>query len=146
MNTNIVISIGSDHAGFELKKYLMSFLEKRGNITIIDCGCFNTDSVDYPDIAYRVANSVTDGEANKGILICGSGSGMAITANKVPTIRAVNCFNTEMAALAVQHNNANILCFGARFIAKEYAQEILNSFLTAEFEGGRHQLRIDKII
>ena len=152
----IIIAIGADHAGFELKQKIIHFLENK-KIKVIDFGCDSTESVDYPDYAIKVANAVAGKEslkdiellksieASKGILVCGSGTGMCITANKIKSIRAANCFNKEMAELAVQHNNINVLCLGARLINENLAQEIIDGFLNAEFEGGRHNKRIEKI-
>ena len=155
------IVIGSDHAGFELKECLKEYLKSK-KIEVIDFGCNSTESVDYPDVAIKVAKYVhkqlndfiieneedydlCHNDLDRGILVCGSGSGMCIAANKINAIRAVNCYNTETASLSVRHNNANILCLGARFIAKDYAKEIVDAFLDAKFEKGRHLDRVDKI-
>jgi len=136
------IAIGADHAGFEYKEALSSFLK---DYEIKDFGTYSPDSVDYPDFAHPVAFAVEKHEFNKGILICGSGNGIAITANKHQGIRAAICWNTELASLARKHNNANILCLPARFISIKEAQEITETFLTTEFEGGRHTNRVNKI-
>lgn len=138
------IAVGADHAGFELKQEVIQLLSQR-NYKINDMGCHNKKSVDYPDIAVDVAKNVASGNAQIGILICGSGSGMAITANKIKNIRAVNCFNSEMAQLAVGHNNANILCLGARILAQKDCFDIIDTFLNSKFEQGRHLERIEKI-
>jgi ribose 5-phosphate isomerase B len=138
------ISIGSDHAGFELKENLMAFLYHKKN-TLVDSGTHSTASCDYPDYAHEVAKNVTAGIADFGILICGSGQGVAITANKHQNIRAALAWTAEIAALARQHNNANVLCLPARFITETEAMEIVETFLQTPFEGGRHQTRVDKI-
>ncbi|MBQ3732657.1 MAG: ribose 5-phosphate isomerase B [Bacteroidales bacterium] len=137
------IYIGSDHAGVDLK----SLIKERfgGRFEFEDMGTLTTDSVDYPDFAHKVAENVlADGES-QGILICGTGNGMAITANKHADIRAALCWSPDIAALAKQHNNANIIVLPARFISPETAFETLEAFFSAQFEGGRHQRRIDKI-
>ncbi len=136
------IAIGADHAGFEYKETLSSFLK---GYKIKDFGTYSSDSADYPDFAHPVAVAVENGEYTFGILICGSGNGIAITANKHQGIRAAVCWNTELASLARKHNNANILCLPARFISIKEAQEITNTFLNTEFEGGRHTNRVSKI-
>jgi len=138
------IAISADHAGFELKKILINNLKESG-YDVADYGTHSTDSIDYPDFAYAAANSVAEGDNEMGVIICGSGVGVSITANKVKGIRAANCFNTEMASLARQHNNANIICLGSRFLEEEQAKEMVDTFLTTEFEGGRHERRVDKI-
>ena len=136
------IAIGADHAGFELKETLRSSLTE---YQLKDFGTYSAESVDYPDFAHPVAFAVENGEFDLGILICGSGNGIAITANKHQGIRAAICWNTELASLARKHNNANILCLPARFISIKEAQEITQIFLTTEFEGGRHANRVNKI-
>lgn len=136
------IAIGADHAGFEYKEALKPFLK---DAEIKDFGTDSADSVDYPDFAHPVAFAVENGEQDLGILICGSGNGIAITANKHQGIRAAICWNTELAALARKHNNANILCLPARFISIKEAQEITTTFLNTAFEGGRHANRVNKI-
>jgi ribose 5-phosphate isomerase B len=137
-------AIGSDHAGFELKEALKNYLEKR-EIPYKDFGCFTSDSVDYPDIAGFVARAVQDGEYLQGILCCGSGVGMAITANRFDKIRAVVCHDLYTASMSRRHNDANVICFGGRVVAPEYAQELLDVFMNTPFEGGRHQRRVDKM-
>jgi ribose 5-phosphate isomerase B len=138
------IAIGSDHAGFEVKNIIKSFLAELGH-EVKDFGCESSDSCDYPDYAYPLAREVAAGNFDFGILICGSGIGMSIVANKVEGIRAANCCSVEMARLARQHNDANVLTFGARLIPIELAKEIVSAFLEESFEGGRHQRRVGKI-
>ncbi len=138
------IAIGADHAGFEYKELLKKWLEKNG-YPIKDFGTFNTESVDYPDFAHPVAEAVEKKEFELGLLLCGSANGVAITANKHQNIRAALCWNEEVAELARHHNNANIVCIPARFVSYELAEKILDRFLHANFEGGRHERRVDKI-
>lgn len=138
------IAIGSDHAGFELKEELKQFLSTLCD-EVTDFGCSSPDSCDYPDFAVPLAKSVSAGEFNFGILICGTGIGMSIVANKVKGIRAANCCSIQMAQLARQHNDANILTLGARLISFELAKEIVSTFLTENFQDGRHLPRIQKI-
>ena len=138
------IAIGADHAGFEYKELLKKWLEKNG-YQVRDFGTHSTDSVDYPDFAHPVASAVEKGEYNAGLLICGSANGVAITANKHQGIRAAVCWNEEVAELARNHNNANIVCIPARFVAYEAAERILDRFLHESFEGGRHERRVEKI-
>lgn len=140
----MIIATGSDHAGFEHKQVLKNWLEANGH-TVIDVGTHSSESTDYPDYAHPVAIAVEKGEANLGLLICGSANGMAITANKHQGIRAALCWNEEVATLARQHNNANILCIPARFTNVAQAERILEHFLSASFEGGRHERRVEKI-
>ncbi|MCC6817446.1 MAG: ribose 5-phosphate isomerase B [Bacteroidia bacterium] len=144
MDNTIKIQIGSDHAGFELKAKVIEFLNSAG-YHVKDFGCFNTDSMDYPDVAHPVAEAVEAEQGSLGILICGSGNGVCLTANKHQGIRAALCWLPELGALARQHNNANILCLPARFISESDALEIISAYLSAEFEGGRHQNRVNKI-
>jgi ribose 5-phosphate isomerase B len=138
------IAIGSDHAGFEQKMKVVQWLNKNG-YQLIDMGVYENKSVDYPDYAHPVANAVEEGDAAFGILLCGSANGVCMTANKHQGIRAAICWQEEIARLARLHNNANILCLPARFISDEDAMKILSVFISAEFEGGRHQNRVDKI-
>jgi len=138
------IAIGSDHAGFDYKEALKQWLEKNG-YTVTDFGAHSTESADYPDFAHPVASSVEEGKADLGVLVCGSANGVAITANKHQGIRAAICWNEELAALARQHNNANVVCIPARFIEYNLAESIVNKFLNTEFEGGRHAKRVFKI-
>ena len=144
MDNSIKIQIGSDHAGFELKAKVMEFLEKAG-FKVKDFGTYSAESMDYPDVAHPVAEAVLADPGSLGILICGSGNGVCLTANKHNGIRAALCWLPELGALARQHNNANILCLPARFVSTETALEIVNSYLSAQFEGGRHQNRVSKI-
>ncbi|MDY0339820.1 MAG: ribose 5-phosphate isomerase B [Coriobacteriia bacterium] len=138
------IFLGSDHAGFELKEQVRDVLQSIGH-DVVDIGPYTDESVDYPDYAERVGRAVASGEAPFGVLICGTGLGMAIAANKVPGVRAVQASEPEMARMARLHNNANILTLPGRFIDKEQAAEVLSVFLSTPFEGGRHQRRLDKI-
>ena len=144
MHKSINIQIGSDHAGVELKASIKSYLEAQG-YSMQDFGTHNTDSMDYPDVAHPVANAVLSDANSLGILICGSGNGVCLTANKHQGIRAALCWVPELGALARQHNNANILCLPARFISEQTAKEIVDAYLNAEFEGGRHQNRVGKV-
>jgi ribose 5-phosphate isomerase B len=138
------IAIGGDHAGFEYKQTLVTKLEKEG-YEIKDYGPHSDNSVDYPDFAHPLAEGVANGKQELGILICGSGNGVAMTANKHPEIRAALCWNEELAQLARQHNNANVLCLPARFVSLAEAQSIVQHFLQTPFEGGRHERRVQKI-
>ena len=140
----MMLVIGSDHGGLELKQILFSALEKRG-MQVTDLGTDNDDSVDYPDFVHPVASSVENGEYNFGILICGSGNGVAMTANKHKGIRAAVCWNEMLAKLARAHNDANILCLAGRFLDDELAMDIVDTFLNTGFDGGRHINRIKKI-
>jgi ribose 5-phosphate isomerase B len=138
------IVLGCDHAGFELKEFLKAKLIESG-FSVKDFGTDSTASMDYPDVAHPLASAVNNGEYATGILICGSGNGMCITANKYEHVRASLCWNAEISRLARAHNDANILCLPARFIDSKDALEITLTFLQTDFEGGRHQTRIDKI-
>lgn len=140
----MIIAIGSDHAGLPLKQALLAALEAGGH-SVLDAGAFDTASVDYPDYAHEVSAKVATGEARFGVLVCGSGIGMSIAANRHPAIRAVNLHNTTEARLTRQHNDANVACFGARTLGTEVALDALATFLATEFEGGRHQRRLDKL-
>ncbi len=139
-----VIGIGSDHAGFELKEYLKEVLCKEGYF-FKDYGTHSADSVDYPDFAHAVAGEVSSGNLKYGILICGSGNGISMAANKHANVRCALCWEREIARLARLHNDANILSLPGRFISKEEAIETVKVFFGTSFEGGRHQKRIDKI-
>lgn len=141
---SIKIAIGSDHAGFELKEKLITYLKSRSS-TVIDKGCYSSERADYPDYGHAVAMAVLNKEAQFGILMCGSGNGINITANKHKGIRAALCWNSEIAALARQHNDANILVLPARYMSVEEAYKCIDVFLTEKFEGGRHQDRVEKI-
>jgi ribose 5-phosphate isomerase B len=140
----IKIGIGGDHAGFEYKAALVKELTDQG-YEVKDFGPYSKDSVDYPDFVHPLATSVESAENELGILICGSGNGVAMTANKHQGIRAALCWTAELAALSRQHNNANVLAIPARFVSYELAAEMVNTFLTTKFEGGRHQNRVNKI-
>lgn len=139
-----IIAIGSDHAGYTCKEELKTWLMENG-FDVRDMGPSSADSVDYPDFAHPVAQAVERGEASKGILICGSGNGVCMTANKHAAIRAALCWTDELAALSRQHNDANILCIPARFVSQETAVSMTRTFLTTDFEGGRHIRRVEKI-
>ena len=139
------IVTGSDHAGFELKQALKGFLESQGH-TVDDKGTLVKERCDYPDYAAAVAGAVASGEAEWGLLICGSGIGMSMSANKVDGIRAAVVSDAFSARATRQHNNANVLCLGERVVGVGLAQEILSAWLSAEYEGGRHQTRIDKMM
>ena len=137
------ISIGNDHAGVDYKNYIIENLSE--DYKIKNHGTDNDESVDYPDFAHQVAYDIENNISNVGILICGSGNGVAMTANKHKNVRAALCWNVEIADLAKQHNNANIICIPARFISKEEALKIVKSFIESDFEGGRHERRVKKI-
>ena len=138
------LAIGGDHAGFEYKQTLKKVLEASHH-EVQDFGTHGPDSVDYPDFAHPVADAVESKKADLGILICGSANGVAMTANKHQGIRAAICWNKELAQLARQHNDANIICIPARFVSVELAEEMIKAFLSTSFEGGRHGKRVDKI-
>jgi len=140
----MIIPIASDHAGYPAKELAKKVLEKLGHMPV-DYGTHDENSVDYPDFAKLVASAVADGEYDRGILICGSGQGMCITANKFPGVRAALAWNPEIAKLAAQHNNANVLCMPGRFLNEQELQAIIDTWVSTKFEGGRHQNRIDKI-
>lgn len=143
-DTTKPIAIGADHAGFDYKEAVKKWLIEQG-FAVIDFGTNSIASVDYPDFAHPTASSVDSGEAAFGILFCGSGNGVAITANKHQHIRAGLAWQNDIAKLIRKHNNANIICVPARFVALSLAQEIIENFMTTAFEGGRHQLRVDKV-
>jgi len=136
--------IGTDHAGFEVKPFVIEYLQKKG-IEVEDLGTYSTESVDYPDFAHKVAEAVKNNPGTMGILICGSGIGMSLAANKHKGIRAALCHDHYTASMARKHNDANILCFGARIVGKGEIESILEGWLNSEFEGGRHQRRVEKI-
>ena len=138
------IALGGDHAGYEYKEKLRQYLEEKG-YEVKDFGPYSAESTDYADFAHPLASSVEEGSNDAGILICGSGNGVAITANKHQGIRAALCWNEELAALARQHNKANVLCIPARFVSPELAEQMTETFLNTEFEGGRHERRVGKI-
>lgn len=138
------IAFGADHAGFNLKKDLIDWVKEMEH-QVLDFGTYSEESVDYPDYAFPAAEAVAAGIADYGIIICGSGVGVSITANKVQGIRAANCFSAEMADLSRQHNNANVLTLGSRLVSLELAKEIVTAFIEGEFQGGRHMIRVEKI-
>lgn len=140
-----VIALGADHAGFPLKEDLKSWLIARGH-DVVDLGTQSLESVDYPDFAVGVGSAITAGKAERGVLVCGTGIGMAMAANKVPGIRAAACTDAFSARMSREHNDANILALGARITARDAAIEILEIWLEAEFAGGRHARRVEKIL
>ena len=144
MVTNMKIAIGSDHAGFELKLIIVEHLSSR-NLDFVDFGTNSLDSVDYPDFAKRVADEVSNKDLVMGILVCGSGQGMAMTANRYKDVRAAICHNSDVAKVTREHNDANILCLGSRFIEEAEALKCVDVFLSTDFEGERHLKRINKI-
>jgi len=139
-----IIAIGSDHAGYQYKTAIVHWLKEQG-YDVFDAGTDSEASTDYPDHIHPVADMVEDGDARLGIILCGSGNGAAMTANKHQGIRAALCWNTELASLARQHNDANILAIPGRFVDEALALEMVDTFLKTPFEGGRHQRRVDKI-
>tara|TARA_B100001093_G_scaffold501262_1_gene552686 strand:- start:1750 stop:2187 length:438 start_codon:yes stop_codon:yes gene_type:complete len=138
------ICIGSDHAGYNLKEFIKDFLIKK-NISVIDLGPFDNKSVDYPDFAKKVSNRIKTKKSDSGILVCGSGTGMSISANKIKGIRAAVCYNLRSTRLCRQHNNANIISLGSRLIKRKEALKLILVFLKTKFEGGRHLRRVNKI-
>ncbi len=139
-----MLALGSDHGGFELKEHIKKYLYEKG-VEYKDFGCYDEKSVDYPDIAEVVCKSINDGESENGILVCGTGIGISIAANKIDGIRAAHCHDVYSAEMTKRHNNSNVICMGGRVIGRELAFKIIDAWLGAEFEGGRHQTRIDKI-
>lgn len=139
-----MLAIGCDHGGYELKQEVIKHLEERG-VPYKDYGTFSTESVDYPDYALKVCEAITSGEAERGILICGTGIGMSMAANKVKGIRAAVCHDTFSAEFTRRHNDANVLCMGGRVVGPGLACKVVDAYLDNEFEGGRHQRRVDKI-
>ncbi len=138
------LAIGNDHAGADLKKKIVDLLEEQ-KIEVINYGTDQNESVDYPDFAHPVGMSIQENKADLAIVICGSGNGVNMVVNKYPKVRSALCWNTELATLARSHNNANILAIPARFVSEEVAIEMVDTFLTTPFEGGRHQNRVEKI-
>lgn len=138
------IAVAADHAGYALKQGIIGFLEKKG-YEVKDAGTSGEESVDYPDYVHILASYIKDGSADMGIVICGSGNGVNITANRYPFIRSGLAWNKEVAALIRQHNDANVIALPARFIDQPTAEELVEIFLRTDFEGGRHQRRVDKI-
>lgn len=141
---NKSLIIGSDHAGFEAKQLLIQYLQAKG-YSIKDVGTYNDQSIDYPDFAHPVASAVSKGEYEQGVLLCGSGNGVCMSANKHENVRAALCWTEEIAQLARQHNDANILCIPARFVNTEEVEKMARAFLNTAFEGGRHEARKNKI-
>jgi ribose 5-phosphate isomerase B len=139
-----VILLASDHAGFPLKQHLLAHLREGGH-TVLDLGVTDSASVDYPDLAHVLATRIRDDDADIGILVCGTGIGMSMAANRHPGIRAALCHDAYTAAMARRHNDANVLCIGARVLGSGVVEHIVGVFLTTPFEGGRHQRRVDKI-
>ena len=138
------IAIGSDHAGYDGKELAKQVLGSLG-VEILDKGTSGPESVDYPDFGAAVGRAVASGEAERGVLMCGSGIGISMAANKVPGVRAALCWNEETARLARRHNDANVLCIGARLVEPDEAARIIRAFFETDFEGGRHQQRVDKL-
>jgi ribose 5-phosphate isomerase B len=139
------VAVGADHGGFQQKQFLLNFLEEAG-YSVLDCGTYSTESVDYPDIAKKVSESVVSGQSWRGIVIDGAGIGSCMAANKVKGARAANCWNQATAHNAREHNNANILSLGSGMIGNALASKIVLTFLGTEFAGGRHAKRVDKIM
>lgn len=138
------IGIACDHAGFQMKELLVGYLSTKG-YDVVDFGCHSEESIDYPDFGHPLAEAIENGELEQGVGLCGSGEGMAMTLNKHQGIRAGLCWNTDVAALTRQHNDANVVVLPARFISNDDAIAIVNTFLNSDFEGGRHQGRVEKI-
>ena len=141
---NLPLAIGADHAGYEYKEEIKKMLVAEG-WQVADKGTYSLDSVDYPDFAHPVATMVEQGQAAAGVLVCGSGNGVCMTANKHAGIRAALCWTEEITSLARQHNNANVICIPARFVSIEKAEAMVKDFLVTPFEGGRHERRVEKI-
>ena len=139
------IAIGSDHGGFQLKEHLRKYLTEKG-MEVTDCGTFTSDSCDYPDFAAAVCHEVTQGKAERGVLVCGTGIGVSISANKCHGIRAALCDNVYSAEKSREHNDANVMCLGARVLGVGLAELITDTFFKTDFAGGRHQRRVDKIM
>ncbi len=138
------IAVGSDHGGFEFKEMVIAFLREIGQ-EVVDVGCFSTDSVDYPDYADKVCENVQNASCERGILICGTGIGMSIAANRHRDIRAALCHEAYTARMSREHNNANVLCLGGRVLGPEIALDVVGTWVETEFAGGRHQRRLDKL-
>lgn len=144
MSSKSIIAIASDHAGYKLKDAIIKHFEKKG-YDFKDFGTHSEESVDYPDFAHELAQSIDRKEYERGIAICGSGNGISMAANKHQRVRAAICWNAEIAKLARSHNDANVCSLPARYVSQEKAQEIVDTFLNTDFEGGRHQRRVEKI-
>ena len=142
--SNETIVVGSDHAGFSLKEKIKATLKAKGFETL-DVGTNSPDSVDYPDFGHKLATAIEEGVATRGVLVCGSGIGISMAANRHSTIRAANCTSPEMAKMARLHNDANVLALGERMVAEDVALKCLDAFLETAFEGGHHQARVEKI-
>jgi len=142
VDSTVKVAIGSDHGGFDMKEIVASFLRDLGH-EVEDAGCYSKDSVDYPVIADKVCKLIQDGTCQQGILICGTGIGISIAANRHRDIRAALCHEAYTARMSRQHNNANILCFGGRVLGIEIALDVVGTWVETAFEGGRHQRRID---
>ena len=140
----MTIPIGCDHAGFKTKELIVKHLRSKG-LEVKDFGCYSEDSIDYPDYAHPVAEMIESNPGTIGVLLCGSGNGINMTANKHKGVRSALCWETEIAELARAHNDANIITIPARFVSEELALEMVDAFLSTEFEGGRHQNRVNKI-
>ena len=140
----MIIAIGCDHAGYELKEAVKAKMQSAGH-EIIDCGTNSTESVDYPKYGHAIGRAVANGEAERGIAICGSGIGISIACNKVPGIRAALCTSVEMAEMCRRHNNANVIAMGARMISQELAFAMIDTWMATEFEGGKHERRINEL-
>jgi ribose 5-phosphate isomerase B len=138
------LAIGSDHAGYELRLKVIKYLEAKG-IALKDYGTFSQESVDYPDYAHEIAKAIKQGDHNQGILICGTGVGISISANRHSHIRCALCWDPEIARLSRRHNDANVLALAGRFTQEKMAQKIIDAFFETEFEGGRHKIRVDKM-
>lgn len=139
------ISIGCDHGGFALKEQVAEHLRQQGH-EVVDCGTYSTDSCDYPEFGEKAARMVADGQCERGVVICTTGIGISISANKVKGIRCALCMNTDMALMTRRHNDANMVAMGAKYVAPELAFEIVDTFLSTPFDGGRHQIRVDKLM
>ena len=144
MSESKILALGSDHAGYYLKEFIKKELIAQG-YEIEDFGCYSSESVDYPDIIHPLALAINDGKIEKGIILCGTGIGVDMVANKYPNVRAALCCDEERARLSRSHNNANVLALGARFVSESDAMKMIQIFLETEFEGGRHQRRVNKI-
>ena len=140
----ITVAFAGDHASFPIKEKIIKELKKLGFL-VHDFGTFTADSVDYPDFVHPAARRINDGEIDFGVFVCGSGEGVAITANKHPNVRAALCWKVELAKLAKQHNDANVLCIPARFVSVRMARKMVRAFFETDFEGGRHERRVNKI-
>ncbi|HIT77380.1 MAG TPA: ribose 5-phosphate isomerase B [Candidatus Limihabitans stercoravium] len=139
------ISIGCDHGGFALKEQVAEHLKQLGH-EVVDCGTYSTDSCDYPEFGAKAARMVADGQCQRGVVICTTGIGISISANKVKGIRCALCMNTDMAMMTRKHNDANMIAMGAKYVTPQLAFEMVDIFLATDFEGGRHQIRVDKLM